>query len=176
MAKFLSPFFSLVAGVACALSLSACSPRLDWREVHGAGVPFSVLLPAKPASSSRQVNLEGLPVSMTMTAADATHVVFAVGATELPDHATAMRALGAMKTALVKNIGGSIRRETASSAGTTVDIEAAGRPGNGDDQPRLLVARFIVVDKRVYQLAVVGKEQAVSREAVDTFLTSFKPG
>lgn len=175
MATFLSPFFSLVAGVACALSLVACSPRLDWREVHGAGVPFSVLLPAKPASSSRQVNLEGLPVSMTMTAADVDGIVFAVGTAELPDHATAMRALSAMKTALVRNIGGGIRRETASPAGTTVDIEAAGGRGSDNGQPRLLIARFIVVDKRVYQLVVVGKEQAVSREAVDTFLASFKP-
>lgn len=157
--------------------LSACSPKFDWREVHGTGIPFSILLPAKPTSSTRQLNLDGLPVTMTMTAADAGDVLFAVGAAETPDPAAAVRALAAMKTALVRNIGGSIRRETASAPGAlpaTIDVEALGAPAGGG-QPRLLIARFIAVDKRVYQLVVVGKEKTVPREAVDTFLTSFKP-
>lgn len=157
--------------------LSACSPKFDWREVHGTSIPFSILLPAKPTSSTRQVNLDGLPVTMTMTAADAGDVLFAVGVAEAPDPAAAMRALAAMKTALVRNIGGSIRRETASAPGVlpaTIDVEALGAPTSGD-QPRLLIARFIAIDKRVYQLVVVGKEKTMPREAADTFLTSFKP-
>lgn len=157
------------------LALSACSPRFDWREVHGVRVPFSVLLPAKPTSSSRQVDLAGMPVTMTMTAADVDDVVFAVGSAELPDAAAAVRALEAMKAGLARNVGGTIRRESVSSGGTVIDLEAAGTPGNGDEQPRLLIARLIAVDQRVYQLAVAGKEKAVSREAAGTFLASFKP-
>lgn len=176
MTRFLSPLPSLLACIAAALALAACSPKYDWREVRGTGVPFSVLLPAKPTTSSRQVNLEGMPVTMTMTAAEVDDVLFAVGAAELPDPAASAKALAAMKAALARNIGGGIRHESAASAGgaPAIDMEAAGTPG-GDGQPRLLIARLLAVDKHAYQLVVVGKEKAVSREAVDTFLRSFKP-
>ncbi|QDZ29229.1 hypothetical protein FAY22_15420 [Noviherbaspirillum sp. UKPF54] len=177
MARFFHRFSILSAGIACALLLLACSPKFDWREVHDSGIPFSILLPAKPTTSARQIDLDGLPVTMTMTAAEAGDVLFAVGSAEMPDPAAAERALVAMKTALTRNIGGSIRRELASSPGAvpaTLDIEAVGAPRNGE-QPRLLVARFVAVGKRVYQLVVVGQEKSVPREAVDTFLTSFKP-
>lgn len=151
--------------------LAACSPKYDWREVRGANAPFVVLLPAKPATQTRDINLDGLQVSMTMTAADVDGVSFAVGSAELGDATQAPRALAAMKTALVRNIGGTVSREQASAAGVvpaTIDIEAS---GNG----RLLLARFAAKDKRIYQAVVVGKQNAVSREAADTFLESFKP-
>lgn len=170
---FTSPF-SLLAKTACIAGialLAACSPKYDWREVRGASAPFVVLLPAKPASHTRTVNLDGIEVSMTMTAADVDDVTFAVGTAELPDEARALHALTAMKTALVRNIGGSVRKETASAPGAvpaTIDIEAAGADS------RVLFGRFVANGKRIYQVVAVGKESALPREAVDTFLTSFK--
>lgn len=164
---------------AAALMLSACNPTYNWREVRGTAAPYSVTLPGKPASHSRPVNLDGTQVTMTMTAAEVDGVTFAVGSAELPDPAKARAALTAMKTALVNNIGGTVRQEKVSGpadAPTEIAIEAVGTPGpNTGGQPRLLIARFIAKDKRVYQVLVAGKEKAVSREAVDTFLTSFKP-
>lgn len=160
--------------VACC-ALLACSPKYDWREIHGTSVPFSAALPAKPASHTRPVDLGGIRVPMTITAADVDDVTFAVGAAELPDAIKALTALPAMKAAMVRNIGGSVRRETTSAAGAspmTIDIEAI---GNNGAQQRLLVARFIAVDTRVYQLVVIGREKAISREVMDTFFTSFKP-
>jgi hypothetical protein len=167
------------------LLLPACTPTYDWREVHGTGVPFTVLMPAKPLTESRPANLDGLQVTMTMTAAEAGGSIFAVGSAELPDAAQAPAALQAMKTALVKNIGGTIRRETPASAAcvpedvptrvTSVEIEAASASDSRAGAPvRVLFARFVAKDKRVYQVAVIGLETSVKREAVETFLTSFK--
>ena len=156
-----------MAVVACAAVLAACSPKFDWREVRGTSAPFVVLLPAKPATHTRSVNLDGISVDMTMTAADAGGVTFAVGTAELPDAAQAQHALTAMKTALVRNIGGTVRKETAPAAGT-LEVEAAGTDS------RLLLARFIARDKRIYQVIAVGKESALPPEAADTFFTSFK--
>lgn len=170
MIKFsLAPIYRAVC-ISCALLLVACSPKLDWREVRGSGAPFVVLLPAKPASYTRAVNLDGLQVSMTMTAAEVDKVVFAVGTAELPDAAEAPKALNAMKTALVRNIGGTIKQEKTSQDGAaaTIDIEASGT------ESRVLLARFLAKDKRVYQLVMLGKEGALSREAADTFFSSFK--
>ena len=167
----LSSPVSLLAKVACIALLAACSPKFDWREVRGSAAPFVVLLPAKPASHTRTVNLDGIEVSMTMTAADVDGVTFAVGTAEVPDEAKAQQALAAMKTALVRNIGGTVRKETASAPGTvpaTIDIEVVGT------ESRVLFGRFIANGRRIYQVIAVGKESALPREAADTFLTSFK--
>jgi hypothetical protein len=151
--------------------LAACSPKFDWREVRGTAAPFVVLLPAKPASHTRTVNLDGIEVAMTMTAAEVDGATFAVGTAELPDEAKARHALTVMKTALIRNIGGSVRKEAASAPGAipaTIDIEAAGA------ESRVLYGRFVANGKRVYQVIAVGKESTLPREAIDTFLTSFK--
>ena len=170
MLTFLQSLRGGAACIACVALLAACSPKFDWREVRGTDAPFMVLLPSKPATHTRTVNLDGLQVPMTMTAADVDGVTFAVGAAQLADAAQAPKALAAMKTALVRNIGGTIKQEKASAPGAVpvaVDIEAAG-------SGRLLLARFLAKDNRIYQVIMVGNESAVSRDAADTFFTSFK--
>lgn len=160
------------------LLLAACSPKYDWREVRGDSAPFLVVLPAKPISHTRTVDLDGVQTEMTMTAAEAEDTTFAVGSMTLPDAAQAQKAVVAMKNALVRNIGGTIRQEKASPAGavpTMIEIEASGPPAPGSNgQPRLLLARFIARDRHAYQLVVVGKETDVERDATDIFFTSFK--
>ena len=159
--------------------ISACSPTYDWREVRGIDAPFVVLLPAKPATHSRDINLDGLQLTMTMTAAQVNGVTFAVGSAKLPDQAMPQAALTAMKNALVKNIGGTVKREKSSpipgSPTASLEIEAAGIPaGKPVGQPTLLFARFAEKNRHIYQAVVVGPEKAVERDQVDTFLTSFK--
>jgi hypothetical protein len=167
------------AALACAILLAACSPKYDWREVRGAGAPFMIALPAKPATHARPINLDGIQVTMTMTAAEVDGVTFAVGTAELPEAAQARKALIAMKTALVRNIGGTIKQEKSSAIDAvplTLEVEVGGPPSASTaGQPRLLLARFLAKEQRIYQLVVVGNEKAVSREAADTFFTSFKP-
>jgi hypothetical protein len=155
------------AAIAATALLLACSPKYDWREVRGNGAPFMISLPAKPASHARMIDLDGIKVTMTMTAAEVDGVSFAVGTAELPDPLQAQKALVAMKTALVRNIGGTVKQEKSSSP-AMIEIEAAG-------SSRLLLGRFIARDNRVYQLLVVGDERKVSREEAETFFTSFKP-
>ncbi|WP_151631821.1 hypothetical protein [Noviherbaspirillum aerium] len=152
--------------------LQACTPTYNWRETRGPDASYAVLMPAKPSSHSRPVDLDGLKVTMTMTAAEVDGVTFAVGTAEVPEAAQAGPALVAMKTAMVRNLGGTIKQErqlAAPAAPGTSEIEVTG-------QGRLMLARFAFRDRRVYQAVVVGKEKEVSREAADTFLTSFKPG
>ena len=161
--------------MACAaLALPGCTPKYDWREVHDADTRFTVLMPIKPTALARSINLDGVQVTMAMTAAEVDGVTFAVGSVQLPDRAAAQAALDKMKTALVKNIYGSIKYEKRSAPPepiSTIDIEAG---GNRNGQPYLLVAHFAAKDTRAYQVIVVGHEKAVAREAADTFLTSFK--
>jgi hypothetical protein len=163
----------------CCLALPACTPRLDWREVRGPDAPFVVLLPAKPASHTRPVNLDGMQIDMTMTAAEVDGVTFAVGSASLADRSKANAALQAIKTALIRNIGGTLRREKAlpASADTpaAIEIEALGAAAaNTGGRPRLLAARFMAKDERIYQVLAVGPQPAMTRETLDTFFDSFK--
>jgi hypothetical protein len=167
--------------IAVIITLAGCSPKYDWREVHGTDARFVVLLPAKPTTVSRQVNLDGVQVTMVMTAAEVGGVSFAVGSAELPDAGAAQLALLAMKRAMLNNIKGTVQSEksaaTASASGTAAsgsiatDIEAAGIIGS---KPARLFARFAAKDQRVYQAVVLGPEKEISRDVVESFFTSFK--
>jgi hypothetical protein len=171
---FRSPLSTFACAACAALAMLGCTPKYDWREVRSTDAQFTILMPAKPTTLARPINLDGVQVTMTMTAAEVDGVTFAVGSVQLPDAAAAQAALSKMKTALVKNINGSIKHEKPSAKSEpvpTIDIEA---DGNRNGQPYLLVARFAAKDKRAYQVIVVGREKAVSREAADTFLASFK--
>ena len=171
--RILTALATGAAVLACGMSLSACTPKYDWRDVRGESAPFTVLLPAKPSVLSRPVNLGGIQASMTMTAAEVGDVTFAVGTAELPDAAQAQAALLVMKDTLVKNIGGVIRHEKSTSGKnlSTIELDAA---GSGGGTARALHARLVARDRRVYQAIVIGPDKAIRQEAVDTFLTSFK--
>lgn len=139
------------------------------------------MFPDKPASHTRTVDLNGMKVDMTMTAAEVDGTMFAVGTAVAPDADKAEAALAAMKTALVKNIGATIQSEkpgktsampsAQAARGAAIDIEATGMQ-NGT--PMRLVGHFESRDKRFYQAVVMGKEKDVTKENVEQFMSSFK--
>lgn len=179
--KFISTLIRNTALAATALLLLACSPKYDWREIRSEAAPYVVALPTKPTTFSRKIDLNGTQVSMTMVASEVDGVTFAVGSAELPDATQAQVSLAAMKTAMIKNISGTIRQEkvltipqSMHAPGTVAvtEIEAIGPTVNG--QPRILHARFLARENRVYQLVVMGSEETASRDLASTFFSSFK--
>lgn len=161
--------------------LAACAPPYNWRDYHSAEAHYSVLFPAKPDSFTRKIDLDGKPVSMTMTAAEVDGITFAVGSAEMADAGQAAAALVAMKTALIRNIGGTTKTEQtastssvsgrSSSTQASIRIEASGKQ-NG--MPVLLSGRFIAREKRIYQVIVLGEEKRLVRDNTETFIDSFK--
>ena len=111
---------------------------------------------------------------MSMTASEANDVTFAVGSVIVADPAQRQAALLAMQVAMVRNIGGEIRRQQAVQlAGgiAAVEIEAIGQGRNASEKT-LLVARFASNDNRVYQAVAVGPQKKLTQEAIDTFFSS----
>jgi hypothetical protein len=179
MLNFIASRFSAWLMAAVILILSGCSPTYDWREVQGTDAPFTVMLPAKPATYSRAVNLNGLQVSMTMTAARVKNASFAVGSAPVSDPKQAAAALQAMKTAMVKNIGGTIKKEKRLPADAnlaeSIQIEASGIVSNGGtSQPVALLAQFMAKNGRIYQVIALGPESDLPPEEVEMFFSSFK--
>ena len=156
-----------------ACSLAGCSPKYNWRDYASPDAPYRVMFPAKPSTFTRNIDLDGMRVAMTMTAVDVDGATFAVGAAEAPDAARAQAALEAMQVALVRNIGATVTSQKATSGDdrATRDVDAS---GTDHGVPMRLVGHFEARGKRFYQVIVLGKTQALPPEQVEQFLTSFR--
>jgi hypothetical protein len=159
----------LFPALLAAAVLAGCSPTYNWRDFSSADGSFRVLFPAKPSTHTRAIDLGGIKVDMTMTAAEVEGTTFAVGTAVAPDAAMAQATLPAMRQALLRNIGAS---DSAPPAGEKLDVDAVGKGKGG---PVRLVGRFVAKGTRVYQVIVVGKPGAMPPEHTAQFLTSFAP-
>ncbi|MDP5009257.1 MAG: hypothetical protein NWQ13_09835 [Glaciimonas sp.] len=172
---------ALLLCTGAALLLSACSPAFNWRQVQSNDAPYSVMLPAKPATFTREVDLDGIKINMTMMAAEVENTVFAVGSAKVADTQHTAVVLQAIKTALLKNINGRIKVEKTTAQRNNADtrnsivIEAVGTDTKG--QATSLFAHLQSKNQQIYQVMVIGPEngKAVSRDNIDTFMESFKP-
>jgi len=160
----------LVPALLAASLLPGCNPTYNWREHTSHEGRYKILFPAKPATVTRAVNLDGLQVQMTMTAAEVDGATFAVGAATAPDAAHARAALSAMRQALLRNIGTGDDGAPAVQDGLRVEATGA---ANG--KPMRLHGRFEARGERFYQVIVLGPANATPPEQVDQFLSSFAP-
>lgn len=164
----------LLAALLLSATLAACSPEYNWRQVQPADAAFVALFPAKTASHTQQVNLDGIRTDMAMTAAEVNGVMFAIGSASLSSAALVQPALTAMKTAMVNNIGGTITSDRVVAGPLPLNEVVADGSRNG--RPLRLTARFGARGQRVYQAVVIGAPQDVPDDALATFFDSFKPG
>ncbi|WP_257561460.1 hypothetical protein [Janthinobacterium sp. 61] len=170
-----------LAMLATACTLAACSPKFDWRDYRSPDAQFTALFPGKPAVLTREIDLDGKKVSLTMTASEIDGNTFAIGSAVLDSAEQAQAALPAMQTALLKNINGTVRSEKTASAAsstaagthqrTSLSIEAS---GTQQGKPVLLVGRFVAQDKHIFQIIILGEERKLSRDTIDTFMDSVK--
>lgn len=163
--------------------LAACAPDYNWREIRPPGTGYLVMLPGKPASLSRPIHLDDLAVTMAMSGARVGEQSFTVGMVDLPDSqpSTRERAAVAMRTAMVRNIGGHeteiieavvpvvdlAGRATATQVG--VRVEASGQLG---DRRMQLSALFVARGNRAWQAVMIGPAPDAEHTAV--FLDSFR--
>lgn len=170
------------------LCMTACSPRLDWRELKSPD-GYTVMLPGRAQVVARDIDFEGhkLAVSMTSTGVGAT--MFAVGAVTLPpgladDAAARERVIAYFRDGLLKNIGATVteaeiaRLSRAPAAPQQLraaqGLQARGHAGR-DGAAARLAARWFIVDDRLYQLTALGGDEAIEPEALATFFDSFSP-
>lgn len=152
--------------------LSACNPTYNWRDHTSVDGRFQVQFPAKPATHTRNVDLGGLRVDMSMTAAEVEGTTFAVGTAVLPDATVAQAILPSMRAALLRNIGAGSANPADQPGSAVLDVDVTGKGSAG---PMRITGRFMAKGARVYQVIVVGPPKAMPPEQVEQFLTSFAP-
>ncbi|MBC3862450.1 hypothetical protein H8K32_10100 [Undibacterium jejuense] len=150
-----------------ALLLSACNPQFNWREIHSNDAPFSVLMPGKADSFSQDIQLAGVTVKMTMTATDVGGLNFAVGSLKLADVSKTTEVLAAMQNGMIKNIQGRIIKPVSA---TNAVLEVQGKAGGSDV---VMAARFLNRGNWVYQVIVLGPQNKMTPEIIETFMSSF---
>jgi len=148
--------------------LCACSPRFNWREFHSNEAPYSILMPGKPSSLSKDVQLGGLNLTMHMDAVEVSDLNFAVGSVKLNDPGQAWLVREAMKAGLINNIHGHITKDSHMPDAV---IEISGKARDGTTLN--MAVRLIIQGPRVYQILVLGPESRLQPEIVETFMTSF---
>lgn len=172
--------FLVITTAVAGMALAACSPKYNWRDYTSADAPYRVMFPGKPATYTRNVDLNGMRVDMTMTATEVEGAMFAVGTAQAADAAQAQAALSAIQAALVRNIGATSSREkssasvskgTSSEESTSSDVTADGVL-NG--VPMRLVGHFESHGQRIYQVVVMGPAKSIEADPADQFISSFK--
>src|SRR5690606_22748302 len=157
-------------------------PDYNWRQAGSVDAGARVLLPARPASMSREVSLDGQAVEMSMEGARIDKQTFTVAWLALPDTtpATRERVLAAMAAGMLRNIDAGETERTervvpiVDASGARVGsqpamaIAASGqRPAAGIGMRAIFVAR----GDRAWQAVAMGTP--LDAEAAATFLDSF---
>ena len=66
------------------LTLSACSPTLDWRTVRSDDLLYEVLYPGKPSRAEKSIMFDGQKLTMTIEASKVENSLYAVGVINIP--------------------------------------------------------------------------------------------
>ncbi|MBL8352546.1 MAG: hypothetical protein JNL87_19795 [Burkholderiaceae bacterium] len=160
--------------LAIVLSLGACSPALDWRQLRPDGWALSVSFPCRPAGHTRRVPLAGSPVDLTLLACSADGHTFAVASAELADPARVEPALRALGAAALANVQGSAEAERAAAVpGMTPHPAARLWQVSGHLPDGVAVREQVLVfahGLRVFQATVVGPraDDALARPFFDS--------
>jgi len=167
-------------------ALTACSPRLDWREMPAADGAVQVAFPARPHSETRELPVAGQPVPFTLTAAAAADAVFAVGYMDLPadvaaDPAQREQYVAAMEDSLARNLQADQTQRRAvqvrhvrnpSQPPLPADeLELHGTP-NGESA--WMLARILLVENRLIEVAAVGRTESLTPDAARMFVDSLR--
>lgn len=162
----------------CVISLSACSPKFDWREVNDNDAPYVALFPAKPNYHTKELELDGIRVKMTMTGADVDKLSFAVAYAKIEtaennlekNKQAQARILAAMQAGMINNIHGTIIAQSANPIKDSITV--IGRSQNGKEVR--LVGRFIAHGPYVLQAVVIGENKSFTPENLEMFFSSIK--
>jgi hypothetical protein len=163
------------------MALAACSPKYNWRDYVSPDAPYRVMFPGKPASYTRNVDLDGMRVDMTMTATEVEGAMYAVGTAQAPDAARAQAALEAVQTALLRNIGATNTHDASASAAAVANGKAGDASSSDISADGILngvkmrlVGHFEAHGKRIYQVVVMGPAKSVEADPAEQFISSFK--
>lgn len=175
-AGIIGPMRSLIPAGLVLLSLAACSPALDWREVRPEDSAAVLMFPCKPTGHARKVQLAGAERLLTLHACTAADVTWALAFADVVDPALVGPALDELRRSAASNIGAAAETVLPLAVpGSTpqagaVRVALSGRRSDGQAVQEQ-VAVF-AKGTRVYQATVIGAQ--LPAEGLEAFFTGLR--
>ncbi|HMC14610.1 MAG TPA: hypothetical protein VKI18_03195 [Albitalea sp.] len=159
-----------------ALAVAACSPALNWREIHLAEGDVTALFPCRPDRFVRDIQLAGTPARMVLLSCEAAGATYGLSQVDMADPGKVHAALSELRRSAAVNVGGTAQRVAALDVPGMTPNPLAERvmiAGHGrDGAPLVEQAGFFSRGTRCFQATVFGPK--LEREAVDTFFAGLK--
>jgi hypothetical protein len=168
--------FVAVLSIVLAAGLCACSPALNWREIHPPDSVVSALFPCKPDHHIRRVTLAGAELAMQLSSCTAADNVYALSHIDVGQAERVTPVLQALREVAAQNIGGPTAVKDAQPVPGMTPHPLAQRLGwrsaREDGSTIEAQAAFFTQGTQVYQATVVGKR--LDADAVDTYFAALK--
>ncbi len=181
------------------LTVSACSPTLDWRTVRSDDLLYEALYPGKPSRAEKAVMFDGQKLTMTIEASKVENSLYAVGVINIPkdigqkfDTNSFVKYLQTGMLSNLKNSPAPIEKtvtiKTAGQASIDLSAKEFLIQGDGPDAKKRLL-RFRMVQRQfpdgqiqIYQQSLlqticgdVSVEKLIQTDAHEMFFSGFKP-
>ena len=181
------------------LTVSACSPTLDWRTVRSDDLLYEALYPGKPSRAEKSVMFDGQKLTMTIEASKVENSLYAVGVINIPKVISQKFDTNGfvkyLQTGMLSNL-----KNSPAPIEKTVTIKTAGQSsidlsakefliqGDGPDEKKRLL-KFRLVQRQfpdgqiqIYQQSLlqiisgdVSVEKLIQTDAHEMFFSGFKP-
>ncbi len=180
---FSSWALAATASIAAVVTLSACYPAFNWREVRPQGTALGILFPCKPDKAQKTVPLGGKPTALTLLGCDAGDITFAIGVVELGSALDAAPILAQWQSATLGNMkaGPAVAGAGASQPvplkviGSSAQPEAIlvqARGQRADGRPVSAQAAYFAQGSQVFQAVIYA--DSIPQEVAETFFSSLK--
>lgn len=176
---------ALTASLVWALTLSACSPAQNWRNITLEGTSLKVQLPCKPDRTTRSVPLGGVPVDLHVVGCESDTAMVAVMSAALPAGTDASAVMAAWQKATLDNarvsqplVAG--QQQTWQRPGqlplaTSVRVRAPGQQANGEPVNMDAVWGALTEGERVRLVHAVVYDRKINPELANTLFESIRP-
>ncbi len=166
------------AGLAAAMSILACAPALDWRETRPEGSGVAMMFPCRPELQERPVRVGAETLKLRLHSCTAAGAAFALATADVDDPARVTALLEALRGQAIANVSGAATAEaTPTISGSTPNAQSARLRivGKRPDGRRVVEhAAFFVKGLTLFQATVIGADDPVEPEAIDTFFGSIR--
>ena len=176
---------ALVASLFGALTLSACSPAQNWRDVAFEGSALKAQLPCKPDRTTRSVPLGGVPADLQVVGCESGTAMVAVMSAALPVGADASAVMAAWQKATLDNARvaqplaagqqQAWQRPGQLPLATAVRVQAPGQRASGEPVNMDAVWGAVAEGERVRLVHAVVYDRKISAELANTLFESIRP-
>ena len=172
------PTIYLPALAAALLSLAACSPTFNWREVRPEGTRLNLLLPCKPDKAQKVVPLGGRATSLSMLGCDAGGATFAVAVADVGDASQAAPVLAQWQNLTLANMKaapGSHQPIALKIPGASAGLPVARLQAQGQRADGTAVsgqAAYFAQGSQLFQVVMYAPQ--IAPEVAETFFASLK--